>query len=90
MKKVSRIKNIIIGQGLQLRRERTSLSRANLAKELDVLPQFVANWERGQCLPPKKVLRKLTATLNMSKKEIVDLYTKASKIALTEYFEDID
>lgn len=86
----SKIKNLIIGQGLQLRRENVSLTRSELAQKLQVKPQFVANWERGQCLPPKKVMGKLVNVLNMSKKEIVNLYTKASKIALEEYFNNLD
>ena len=85
----SRIKNVIIGQTLQQKRESLALTRSEVAEKLGLLPQFVANWERGQCLPPKKILNDLIKVYKLSKKDIVKLYTAATKAALEDYFEDI-
>ena len=86
----ARLKNIIIGQGLQEKRENINFSRAQVAERLKVLPQYVANWERGQCLPPKRVLFELKELYKMSTKEIVNLYSVASKMALQEFFHELE
>ncbi len=86
----SRVKNTIIGNALEYRRKSLNLSRAELAERISLQsPQYIANWERGQCLPPKKKLKVLAEVLGMSKKEIVKLYTRATKVALEEYLDSI-
>jgi len=90
MSSSSRVKNVIIGQSLQFKRESLSLSRTEVAKQVGVKPQFVANWERGQCLPPKKILNELMQIFKLTKKDLVKLYTTATKVALEEYFENLE
>lgn len=85
----SKVKNIIIGQTLQQKRMAVSLSRIDVADKLGIQSQFVANWERGDCLPPRKVLNDLLKLYKIPKKDIVKLYTLATKAALDCYFEDI-
>ncbi len=86
---ISRIKNIIIGKTFKAKRENLGLSRTIIAHKLEIKPQFVANWERGQCLPPKKVIPQLMEIYNMSSKDVVNLYTEATKISMEEYFRQI-
>lgn len=86
----TKLKNIIIGKSLQAKRESLELTRSQIAQFLEVQPQFVANWERGQCLPPKKVLPVLLEVLKMSKKDVVNLYTMATRVSLEEYFDSIN
>jgi len=86
----SRVKNTIIGNALEFQRKAMNLTRSQLASKLGVQAQYVANWERGQCLPPKKKLNILANTLGMSKKDIVKLYTRATKVALEEYLDSIN
>lgn len=86
----NRLKNIIIGKSLQAKREILDYSRSDIAERLAIKPQFVANWERGQCLPPKNVLSKLMELYDMDKKDFVNLYTMATKEGLKEYFDSLE
>lgn len=85
-KQSSEIKKSIIGKDLQLRREKLNYSRMDLAKHTNVLPQYVANWERGQCLPPTKIIPKLQELFNMTSVDFVSLYTLASKKGYENFF----
>lgn len=39
------------------------VSQAKIAKKYKVHVQFVSNWERGTCLPPMPVMRKIYADM---------------------------
>ena len=48
------------GKYLALARSRQSLSQGQLAEKLGyTVNQFVSNWERGLCLPPFSILKKI-------------------------------
>lgn len=86
IKESSQLKKVIIGRTLQEKREKLNYSRSDLARHTGVISQFVANWERGQCLPPFKVISKLQEIFSMTKVDFVNLYTLASREAYSNYF----
>lgn len=85
-KQSSEIKKEIIGKALQSKREKLNYSRTDLANKVDVMPQFVANWERGQCLPPSSIIPKLQELFSMTPVEFVNLYSAAAKIGYENFF----
>lgn len=51
------------GKVLKKIREREGFSQAALAKAVGCHPQFVSNWERGLCMPPKHCHKTLARVL---------------------------
>jgi transcriptional regulator with XRE-family HTH domain len=47
-------------------REKKKLSQLELADKCGLIAQYVSNWERGQCLPPRHALKSLVAALRMT------------------------
>lgn len=41
--------------------------------------QFISNWERGLCLPPKKRLKDLSKILGIEAELVVDMYVEAKR-----------
>lgn len=64
-----------IQTGLILRkmRERAGLTQAELGNACEIHSQFVSNWERGICMPPKHALKDLARTLKLTNKDRVEL-----------------
>lgn len=85
------IEKKIIGDFFKQKRLETGLTQNDVAKSLGWSnAQFVSNWERGKCLPPKSVLFDLIQMCKISKKELVNIHTYATKIALESYLKNID
>ena len=51
---------------LQTERKRTGLTQSEMAQKLNVSPQAVSNWERGETFPDISVLPDLAAALHCS------------------------
>lgn len=41
------------------------MSQGDLSEALDIHIQYVSNWERGTCMPPKHCLKRLAAALGI-------------------------
>lgn len=50
-------------------RENNDLTQAELAMKCHLHSQYVSNWERGKCYPPKNIMPKLNKALKLSKKD---------------------
>lgn len=52
--------------GLILKQYRldNNLTQAQLSKKLNIHVQFVSNYERGLCLPPRRALKKILKNLD--------------------------
>jgi len=55
------------GKYLQTIRERAELTQVEVADKLKLHPQFVSNWERGICMPPRSAFKKLATMLGFTK-----------------------
>ena len=56
----------LMGSFLQTERKRMGLTQSELSERLNVSPQAVSNWERGETLPDVSVLLDLAETLHCS------------------------
>lgn len=83
---MSNLKNIIVGDFLRMRRESLKLTRSDLSKRLNVRSQYIANWERGQCLPPKKLVPKLIKALEMNSKQLIKIYLRGDEALYLTFF----
>lgn len=54
------------GITLKLYRDKTELTQVEYADKVGCDSQFVSNWERGLCLPPEKVFKKMERELARS------------------------
>lgn len=59
-----------IGEYLREKRVSRGLSQTQVAKALDVKPQFVSNWERGMSAPPMYMLRVVIRMYDISEREM--------------------
>lgn len=65
----------LTSQTIRVAREKKGLTQSDLAKEFGYsTSQFISNTERGICLFPVKSLKKLSKTLNVPLKKLVDNY----------------
>ena len=56
---------------LRKKRVEASMSQADLAKLLGCQGQFVSNWERGVCKPPRDAILKMIPILKIPPAEIL-------------------
>ncbi len=60
--------------GLNLKAWRTAtmkITQRELAKRLGMNSQFVSNWERGLCLPPKHAMPKILKQMHKSEAKVL-------------------
>ena len=74
MTKAVKLRNIIVGKALQVKRETLRFTRSELARKLGIRPQFVSNWERGTSYPPMDRLARIVKLFKLNKKHILELY----------------
>ena len=55
-----------IGSFLQAERKRVGMTQAELSEKLNVSPQAVSNWERGETIPDVTLLPDLANALHCS------------------------
>lgn len=68
------------GAWLARRRESLGLTQSQVAGELgDVHSQFVSNWERGKCMPPKSCLKDLALVFKMKRSDKTELLSELMK-----------
>ena len=56
----------LIGSFLQLERKKMGMTQSELSEKLNVSPQAVSNWERGEALPDVSILLDLANALHCS------------------------
>ena len=56
----------LMGSFLQTERKRMGLTQSELSEKLNVSPQAVSNWERGEALPDVSILLDLAGALHCS------------------------
>ena len=56
----------LMGSFLQTERKRMSMTQSDLAEKLNVSPQAVSNWERGEAFPDISLLTDLAGALHCS------------------------
>lgn len=54
-----------LGKVLRELREKNGLTQAGLGEKCEIHAQFVSNWERGLCAPPKHAHKLLAKALNL-------------------------
>lgn len=57
------------GRWLASIRESRNMTQAELGRRLNMHSQYLSNFERGLCMPPKAKLKRLTRILNISRVE---------------------
>jgi len=78
--KKQNIKNVMIGRFFKEKRIEASLSQVYIASSLGYdSPQMVSNWERGLCAPPYDALKKIVELYGLSKKDVVEIFSDATK-----------
>jgi transcriptional regulator with XRE-family HTH domain len=68
-----------LGKYLKQCREDKPLTQANLSKQLKIHPQYISNWERGQCPPPDASLSDMITLLKINKEKLIDAMLRDSK-----------
>lgn len=69
---------VTINKFLTSARVARSMTQASVAKKLGYLTaQYVSNWERGYCLPPKAKLREISKIFAIKYDTLVRLYVDA-------------
>lgn len=58
------------GKALRARREEVKMTQIAVAKACGVHVQFVSNWERGICYPPRHCHKDLAKALKLGKKDV--------------------
>lgn len=77
------IEKKILGEFFKQRRINVELSQGDVAKHFGwTSAQFISNWERGRSLPSKSILLDLMKLYRISKKDIVNIHTYATKMSL--------
>ena len=56
----------LIGMFLQTERKKTGMTQSEIAERLDVSPQAVSNWERGETIPDVSMLPDIANVLHCS------------------------
>lgn len=80
---MSEFKNL--GIFLREKRLQASLTQKELAESCGNLhTQFVSNWERGLCAPPKHSLQKLIDLLDLNRQSLVNVMVSDYKNDLEE------
>jgi len=63
-----------VGLFLKEKRVAAGLTQRQVSDHLGYeSPQFVSNWERGECLPPPQKLKKLIKLLHIPADEIIQM-----------------
>ena len=65
------IDNIKIGEFIALKRKEIGLTQNELSERLNITPQSVSNWERGESLPDTSLLPDLSLILNTTIDELL-------------------
>lgn len=68
--------NLKIGTYLKDHREKAGLTQQQVADACDCKAQFISNWERGVCVPPMNILKRLIKLYKLSEKEFLNLMLK--------------
>jgi transcriptional regulator with XRE-family HTH domain len=68
-----------LGKYLKAARLKKKLSQAELAKTFRLHGQFVSNWERGLCAPPKHCFQKVIEFLELDRSTLVEVMIEDSK-----------
>jgi transcriptional regulator with XRE-family HTH domain len=77
-----------LGQLLKRRRIENGITQIGLAQKLGYSsPQFVSNWERGQCNPAFDTLPAISVILGISKKEIIEIIVNETRLELEANFK---
>ena len=76
---------VTINKFLTSARVARSMTQSSVAKKLGYLTaQYVSNWERGYCLPPKGKLREISRIYAIKYDTLVKLYVDAKTRELIE------
>lgn len=60
-----------LGNYLRQRRFEQGITQQELAKKVGVRSQLVSNWERGKCVPPAHVLKRMIQVQKIDPQELV-------------------
>lgn len=61
-------------------RKKLGLTQIEMAKTFESNSQYISNWERGQCLPPPRVMRLVLKKVQAHDKAILKGYLKTDLI----------
>jgi transcriptional regulator with XRE-family HTH domain len=76
-----------LGSLIRDRRISKGMTQAELSAEFGYSsPQFISNWERGDCGPPLNILPKLAKILAITQKEIVQIILDETKREIESNF----
>lgn len=64
----------------RMRKSKLELTQTEMAQRFDSNSQYVSNWERGQCLPPPRVMKKLLKVVTDHEKAMLKGFLKADLI----------
>ena len=72
------------GMYLHALRIKAGLTQIELSKKINVHPQFVSNWERGTCMPPKHCLKQMAKALKISNDDKKNIFEKIKEDLLIQ------
>lgn len=72
----------------RVRKAKLKLSQTEFADKFETNSQFTSNWERGQCLPPSRVMKRMLKSLNDHEKAMLKGFLKADLIE--KYWEQYE
>lgn len=73
------------GAWLAQRRHSLGMTQGEVAEELKIHSQFVSNWERGKCMPPKSCLIRLTFVFKIKRSDRNELLSAMLKDAEEQF-----
>lgn len=81
-----------LGVKLKKAREEAGLTQDTVAEKLKYeSSQFVSNFERGECLPPKKIVKVLAKMYKIDEKDLIKDFVEAEvKLIRNLYKEEFD
>lgn len=76
------------GMFLKNRREQVGLTQVDVGQACALHQQFVSNWERGLCMPPRHCLSVLSKVLQLHNQVANTQLRKAIRADMNDYVDD--